>query len=172
MSSALEVARLERLRALSLGRQRLFEKRLAAHRPTRLALLLPREELDLEDERGAARDLWRRAVLAVRVVGAAREHALLALVHRHDALVPALDHTADADVELKESGPIARAVELLAVEKGAHVVHLDLGAGRRRAGRGIAWDQDLFEETAVTADVFATKGDRIKAGRLVVAVAV
>src|SRR5262249_16981338 len=85
---------------------------------------------DIEDQRGAAGDRRRVALVAVREVGGARQYGLLADLHPANTLGPALD---DA-VQRKRRGlvALARAVEHGAVGQAALVVHLPPVRGRRR----------------------------------------
>jgi hypothetical protein len=52
-----------------------------------------------------------------------QKSSLLTHAHAQDALLPALDDLADADLELEWLAPVVAGVELLAVLQGAGVVH-------------------------------------------------
>ena len=64
-----------------------------------LLLLSDVEELDLEDERRAARDLLAGAFVAVREVGRDREARLAADLHKLEPLGPARDHAAQRELD-------------------------------------------------------------------------
>ena len=68
---------------------------------------------------------WNRARPAGSVghVWVADQLALLAQVHRRNALVPGLDHSALADVELEWFTSVDRRVKNLTVKEGSVVVH-------------------------------------------------
>ena len=74
----------------------------------------------------------RRAARAVAKRRGDDQRALAADLHRHHALIPALDHLADADRERERLPAVDGAVELLAVRQLAGVVHRDLLALRGR----------------------------------------
>merc|ERR1740130_1577867 len=59
------------------------------------------DELDVEFEGGAGRDVGRRAALAVCEIRRAGQRGLLALAHLEHALVPSLDDVTGADLELE-----------------------------------------------------------------------
>ena len=73
----------------------------------RVISLLHAEQLDVEDQRRVGGDDRRVASGAVRVVGRARQLGPLPDGHLHHALVPALDHLAEADLEGRPSVPSA-----------------------------------------------------------------
>ena len=111
----------------------LARQRLAIERGQRLRGRQRRREaqqLDGEDQRRVRRDL---PGAALRVAELRRDHqlALAADLHARDALVPALDHPARA--QLKAERPIARArrVEHRAVGQVPGVVDLDVAALHR-----------------------------------------
>src|ERR1700728_2145030 len=90
-----------------------------------------------DDAAGAAR--------AIAQLGRNDQGALAADLHGGDAFVPAADHLADADLELKRLAAIERAVEFLALLailiEPAGVVHdAGLAGARRLAGPGHAVD--------------------------------
>lgn len=85
--------------------------------------LVEGQQLHLEDERGTGRDHGRVAALAVGVLVGQRELGDLALAHLGDALIPAADHLAGAQLELERATAVAARVELGAVGERAHVVH-------------------------------------------------
>ncbi|GMF15625.1 unnamed protein product [Phytophthora fragariaefolia] len=68
-----------------------------------------------------------------------RELGDLALAHLGDALVPAADHLAGAQLELERAAAVAARVELGAVREGAHVVHGHGLAGLGEVGAVAAW---------------------------------
>src|SRR3954454_8386937 len=82
--------------------------------------------------------------LAVRHIGGDRELTAAARLHADDALVPAFDHHARAELELERLVAIARGIELRAVEQRARVVHLHAVA--RLGGRALAHLEILLEE--------------------------
>src|SRR5688572_32148074 len=67
------------------------------------------EELDLEDQGGVRRNDGREAARAVAEVGRDHELALAADLHAGDALVPALDDLAGAELEVERLVAVARA---------------------------------------------------------------
>src|SRR4051794_22653307 len=80
-------------------------------------------EVHHEDERLTRRDRGRRPGRAVAQVG--RDDQLAAAAHAHagDALVPALDHLAGAELERERLAAVPRGVELLAGRpRGADVL--------------------------------------------------
>src|SRR5713101_3745580 len=101
--------------------------------PAVLALLaVDAEQLDLEDQRGAARDGRRVSMVAVGDVRGADQLRLLADVQLLHALGPALDHAVER--ELRRLAPLVGGIEDGAVDQPALVVHLDLvGLLRARA---------------------------------------
>src|ERR1700690_3435528 len=86
-----------------------------------------RQELHFERERGVRRDPGA----ALRSVGERRRDDQLALFpdfHAGDALLPSFDDLSLAEDEVERFVAVARAVELLAVGQGAHVMHAHLVA--------------------------------------------
>ena len=113
----------------------LLQLLLRRHLPLLLLDLLEADQLDVKEQRGAARDLRRRARGPVGVVGAALEDRLLAHLHARKALVPRLDHLPHADLERELAPAVARGVELGAVRlERARVVRPHVVALRRRLG--------------------------------------
>src|SRR5882724_236750 len=100
------------------------------------------EELDVEDEGGAAGDGRRVAVVAVRDVRRADQARFLPDLHLLDAFGPALDHLVQA--ELGRLPPLVGGVEDVAVGEAAFVVDLHL-VGRGGA-RTVARRQRLEDE--------------------------
>src|SRR3978361_2178791 len=94
--------------------------------PAGRARLLRAEPLDVEDQRGARRDVVAGAARAIAQIRRDDQRALAADMHGGDALVPALDHLALAEGEGERLVPVERAVELLALlavdEQPARVV--------------------------------------------------
>src|SRR5580693_1965045 len=87
------------------------------------------QQLDLEHQVGVGRDQPARALLAVAQRRRNEELALAAHAHAGESLVPALDHRADAELELERRAAVAAGVELGAVLQPAGVMHLDHLAG-------------------------------------------
>ena len=114
---------------------------------------LEAKELDLKLERRAAGDLWRGAVLAVRIVVAALENALFADAHGRNADVPALDHAAGAQLKVKGRAAVAARVKHAAVRQATDIVNKHLVAVLG-TGRALRWrHQNLLRNTAVLADL-------------------
>ena len=86
----------------------------------------PAEQLHLEREGRAPRDLRGRALRPVGVLGGARQDALLPLEHGGDSLVPALDDAPLAHLEAELLAPVDAGVEDGSVLEAARVVHEDL----------------------------------------------
>src|SRR4051812_747859 len=83
-----------------------------------------------EHERLARADHAARAALAVREVGRDRQAPAAPDLHAGDALVPAADHLAAAELELERVPAVPGRVELLAgLPRHADVVDLDDLAG-------------------------------------------
>ena len=110
-------------------RDRRADRRPAAPRSHGSSRLLDVEQLDLEFERGIGRDDAARAARAVAEVRRDHQCAFAADLHAGNAFVPAFDHAAAAERERKRLAPVARAVELGAVEQPAGVVDDDRLAG-------------------------------------------
>src|SRR6185295_19356903 len=70
------------------------------------------DQLDLEDQRRSARDHRRASGRTISQVCRDLQLALAALVHRRDALVPALDDVALAERERDRLGTLEGGVEL------------------------------------------------------------
>ena len=83
------------------------------------------EELNVEHQGGVGGDDGGVPASAVGVVRGAGQLGTLADGHLRDALVPALDDLAHADLEGELVAAVAGAVELVPVGKGAGVVHED-----------------------------------------------
>lgn len=78
------------------------------------------EELHFKDQGGAWWDDAAGTALAVRKVGRDGELAFLALAHANDALVPALDHLATAQLELEGLVAIVAGVKPVGRGQGRH----------------------------------------------------
>src|SRR5713226_685845 len=110
------------------------------HDPSKMAAVLvllavDAEQLDLEDQRGAARDGRRVSMVAIGDVRGADQLRLLADVQLLHALGPALDHAVER--ELRRLAPLVGGIEDGAVDQPALVVDLDLvGLLRARALAG------------------------------------
>src|SRR6185312_15041144 len=90
------------------------------------SLLLHADELDLEDERRVRGDLVAHGARAVAEVRRDHELALAAFLHPGDALVPALDDAALAELEREALvAVLSRGVELAPVRERADVLHRD-----------------------------------------------
>src|SRR5882672_473169 len=90
--------------------------------PVHRLLGVDRQKLDLEHERRMGRDAGA-TLLSVGQRRGNREPALLSHLHPGDALIPALDDLPGTEREIERLISVARAVELLAVREGTHVVH-------------------------------------------------
>src|SRR5262245_5593615 len=105
-----------RARPAAATRKRLFFRS--------IGLALDRDELDFEDQRGVRRNDGRRSAFAVAERRGDDELALSAGFHARDALVPSLDDAPCTELEVERLVPALGAVELLAVDERARVVHL------------------------------------------------
>ena len=83
------------------------------------------DELRLEDQSRVGGDDATDGPVSVGQIGSDGQLALLADLHAEEALVPALDDLAGADLETKGLLAVVARVELLAVGEGALVVDLD-----------------------------------------------
>src|SRR3954464_1623408 len=90
------------------------------------------DEVDDEDQCRARLDDPTGTTIAVGLVRRDGQPAAAAYLHAGDALVPALDHHADAQPELQRVAAVPGGVELLAaVVRDADVVRADQAAGGR-----------------------------------------
>lgn len=85
-------------------------------------------ELGLEDERRARRDAVSGARLAVAQRRGHGQLALVAHAHVEQALVPALDHLAQADLEAERLAPLPAAASAHETLQIRRVVCLKLGS--------------------------------------------
>src|SRR6202158_1960621 len=126
-------------------RQPLWKQRLGITRPVGRAPLLHTEQIDVEHQRGARRDVAAGAARAIAQVRRNDQRALAADMHGGEAFVPALDDLALAEREGKRRAPVERAVEFLALlavdEQPAGVIDRHGLAGLRR-GSGARLDVD------------------------------
>src|SRR5712671_6009833 len=113
--------------------------------PSGRAPLLRSEQIDVEHQRGARRDVAAGAARAIAQVRRNDQRALAADMHGGEAFVPALDDLALAEREGKRLAPVERAVELLALlaidEQPAGVIYRHGLAGLRH-GSGARLDVD------------------------------
>src|SRR5258706_4917977 len=122
------------------------------------ALLFGIKEFHVEQQRRVRRDRAAGAAGAVSELRRDDERPLAADLHAREALIPALNHLAGAELELEWVVAIAGAVELLAVLVGfarvvqpAGVVHPHALPRRRRCARA-----DLAVRDLQARDVFHT----------------
>src|SRR5450759_3153795 len=78
------------------------------------SILFHADEFHVEEQRRVRRDDGARATRAVAELGGNDERARAADLHAGDALIPAANHRAGAELERERLPVIARAVELLA----------------------------------------------------------
>src|SRR6202521_2250729 len=83
--------------------------------PSGRAPLRHAEQIDVEHQRGARRDVAAGAARAIAQVRRNDQRALAADMHGGEAFVPALDDLALAEREGKRIAPVERAVELFAL---------------------------------------------------------
>ena len=97
-----------------------------------LLALVDAHKLRVEDERGVGGDDATDGAVAVGKVRLDGELALLADLHAHEALIPALDDLTLADSEAERLVAVAAGVELCTIREGAGVVNLDgVACGKR-----------------------------------------
>src|SRR5262249_51412585 len=143
-----------------------------AHRAPALRLgearrLAHAQQLDIEDQSSAGRDRSREALVPVSQRRRHEQPARPADLHARDALVPALDHGAAAELERDRLFLVTGAIELLAVGEPARVVHghgltglsdgaralsaLDVAEARRQELRGARELRDRVRADEITA---------------------
>src|SRR5262249_62389745 len=113
-----------------------------------------REQLDLEDERGARRDDATGAAVPVSEMGRNHQLPFSAHTHRADALVPTFDDAPFADREHQRLAPVVRRVELLTPLQPAGAVHADGITGLRTLA-GALDEIDIAEAGCRLDDLFA-----------------
>src|ERR1035437_217846 len=114
------------------------------------SILFHADEFDIEEQRRVRRDAGARAARAVAELGRNDERPRAADLHAGDALIPAPNHRAGAELERERLPVIARAVELLAVVirrlgivEPSRVMHGHLFAGGSRRPRTDPGVRDL-----------------------------
>src|SRR5258708_31669043 len=123
------------------------KQRLGITRPVGRAPLLHAEQIDVEHQRGARRDVAAGAARAIAEVRRNDQRALAADMHGGEAFVPALDDLALAERERKRLAPVERAVEFLALlavdEQPAGIIYRhDLAGLPHGAGTRLVVDYD------------------------------
>jgi len=112
--------------------------------------ILDVNQLNLEGQAGLGGDELTSALVTVSEVRGDDEFPLLSHAHVQKTLLPALDHLANANLELERLSPVVAGIELCAsCREGAGVVHREHIMRLRNSVAYIRFEKDLLNKIVV-----------------------